>query len=591
VSHVLNKLFKGFFAFFAVLCFFGALQTGVFTTDEATIAETVQQDEDKGNAPSPSNENEFEGVISSLREYVSSARKQWKSPGVAVGIILNGKVYFINDGVANLETGQKITENSIFCVMSLSKAITVSVIHQLVDEGKINLDDPVVNYLPWFKLAEGTQDVKVRHLISHCIGLPKFSADTLWHIGFTQKEIIEKLSVIPVCAKPGEKYAYQNMFVGIAGLLIESVLKKPLKEVVDERIFKPLGMGHSSMGSHPSGFWGKISQFFKKEKQHDSDLLVTGYINLGGAQSASISTDEPYLFEGTSGVNSSTADFLKFVNCIINGGVIRSGENAGGNAGGNAGKTLLSPRALQDMTTKQVHISDIRNSSSHFPVSRMKPGSFYYGNGVFGFMYGSGEKYEKLLMHEGAGAGWRSIWVALPEHGFGVVVLVNHGSINSNLLPESIAYRVLDSYLHTVYSASSQPSLPDINWSDLFYKSFLSSKKYFKHRFDSYVLGPPPAFESLLGEYESNVYGTLKIASKDNDDLVVKYRGRDIPLKHVGGTVFAFDSNKLTPRYGDDDHGELYFKTDDKRTSKQEAEKKVVGLNIGLLREADFKKK
>jgi CubicO group peptidase (beta-lactamase class C family) len=440
----------------------------------------------------------------------------------------------------------------------------------------------VVNYLPWFKLAEGTQDVKVRHLISHSIGLPKFSADTLWHVGFTQKEIIDKLSVIPVCAKPGAKYAYQNMFVGIAGLLIESVLKKPLKEIVEERIFKPLGMERASMGPHPSGFFEKISQFFKKEKKHDPDLITTGYINLDGAPSASISTEEPYLFEGTSGVNSSSADFLKFIDCIINGGVIRSGENAG--------QVLLSPRAIQDMTTKQVSISDIRNSSSHFPVSRMKPGSFYYGNGIFGFMYGSGDKYEKLIMHEGAGAGWRSIWVALPEHGFGVVVLVNHGSINSNLLPESIAYKVLDSYLHTIYGTTDLPDLPAVNWSDLFYKSFLSSKKYFKHRFDSYVLGPPPALDLLLGEYESNVYGTLKIVSNGDDNLIAKYRGRDIALKHVGGTVFSFDSNKLTSRYGDDDHGELYFKMEDKSAGKG-AEKKVVGLNVGLLREADFKKK
>jgi CubicO group peptidase (beta-lactamase class C family) len=580
IKSILNKLLRllrGFAVLTTLLVVFYAPQSGVVAANnsETVSATTSKGSKTNGNktsaqapapapAPKPSSPPaaaEFENKIKEFQEYVSTARKKWKCPGVSIGIIANGKVYFVNDGVANVDTGKKITEDSIFCVMSLSKVITVSVVQQLVDEGKLNLDDPVTNYLPWFKLSAGTQDVKVRHLISHCIGLPKFAADTLWHLGFTQKEIIEKLGIIPVCAPPGEKYAYQNMFVGIAGLLIESILKKPLRDIVQERIFEKLGMEHSSMGPHPTGFWGKIKQFFKKEKKHDPDLLVTGYINYGGP-AVSVSTDEPYLFEGTSGVNSSTADYLKFIACLINGGIIESGVNAG--------TALLSQRAMKEMTSKQIAISDIRNNSSHFPVERMEKGSFYYGNGIFGFNYGTDTKKAKVIMHEGAGAGWRSIWMILPEHNFGFVVLTNYGSINSNLLPEAIAYQLLDLYLN----------IPGHNWNDWFYKSFLSSKKYFKHRFDAYVLGPPPPLESLSGKYKSEIYGALTIVQKGGG-LVAEYRGRDVPLKHVGGTVFSFDANKLTVRYGDDDYGELYF---------QRQGNKVDGLKVGLLREDDFKK-
>ena len=501
----------------------------------------------------------IENIVKDLDEFVKKSRKDWRCPGISVGIIDNGKIFFVNDGIGKEGSEQKISEDSIFCIMSSSKIITVSVLHQLADEGLIGLDDPVVKYLPWFKLSDenATKKATVRHLVSHCIGLPKFSADTFWHLGFSQKEIIEKLSKIKVVSEPGEKYAYQNMFVGIAGLLIESVLKKPLKEVVKERIFDKLCMDHSSMGKHPSGFWQKILQFFKKNPAHDSNLITSGHMVLDNKIFPMQVSNEPYIFEGTSGINSTTSDFIKFLECLINKGSFRNGELSG---------KIFSDKAWNDISTKQIGISDIKNQSSHFPVLRMENGSFYYGNGLFGLNYGEGDKYIKLLMHEGAGSGWRSFWAIAPEYNLGIVIFTNYGSINSNLLPEAVAYQFLDMYFN----------FSKVDWNSWYYKSLDRYRKYMKDRFDSFILSPPLSLKKLVGKYENDLYGKIIITENDNL-LSFSYNDKNIQLKHVGGSVFSFKSNELTARYGDDDSGNIYFQTDQSNN--------ITGLRVSLLRE------
>ncbi|MDR3290394.1 MAG: beta-lactamase family protein [Rickettsiales bacterium] len=506
---------------------------------------------------------EIEQIVAKLKDYVKNVRKTWKSPGISVGIVFDGKTYFINEGVGDTETKNKITEDSIFCIMSLSKVVTTTILHQLADEGLISMEDPVTKYLPWFKLStpENTE-AKVKHLVSHCIGLPKFSADTLWHLGFSKEEILKKLATIKTIDKPGKKYAYQNMFVGIAGILIETVLKKPLREIMEERIFKKMEMDSSSVGPHQTGLWEGICQFFKKQKKHDPKFIVSGYLNLGEKPEKIKIKNGAYTFEGTSGINSSTADFLKFLDCLLNKGIINNGTNKG--------QRLISEDAYNTMSSPQIRIHDIRNSNSHFPVSRMKKNSFYYGNGMFGFSYGKEDKkYIDVLMHEGSGSGWRALWYMVPKDKVGIVVLTNYGSINTSLLPETVIYHFLDMYCGFL----------DSDWNKKLHDSAMRTKKYFKERFDSYVLGPAPKLELLIGEYESSFYGKASVV-QENGKLILKYRKRNIALSHVGGVVYSFDANDLTLRYGNDDYGTLHFKIKPKGKSY---------FKINLLNEEDEK--
>ncbi|MDR1907493.1 MAG: beta-lactamase family protein [Holosporales bacterium] len=504
-------------------------------------------------------------ILPQYKEYVKKARESWKAPGVAIAIIENGQVTFISNGVSKVGGNDPITEDSIFCIMSCSKVITVSVLQKLVDEGKISLEDKVTDYIPWFKIGdkETTAKVKVKHLISHCIGLPPFSGDTFSHLDYSQKEIIDILGMIPLKYPVGEKYGYQNVFVGIAGLLVEQVTGKSLDVLMNEYIFEKLEMQRSSVGPDLPGIWARILQFFKKDRQQMS--TVCGHRRVHDQVVVSNSKYQ-YVFSGTSGVHSCTRDYIKLVACLINGGVIEFGPHKG--------ERLFSERAWQTMSSPQISIGHIRDDNIQFPVVRMKKKSFYYGNGMFGMQYGENERFIRALSHMGAGTGWRSIWFAVPEHKVGIVIFSNYGSNSTNLLPEALTYQFLDMYF----------GFSDNDWSAAILKKHLRTKKFIKSQYDSYVLGPAIKSNLVIGEYKNDLYGTLSVKEK-NDTLWINYRKRNIPLKHIGGPVFELDPNELSSNFCDDDYCNVYFVTDKKTGT-------VTGVEISQLREGDkiFKK-
>jgi hypothetical protein len=204
----------------------------------------------------------------------------------------------------------------------------------------------------------------------------------------------------------------------------------------------------------------------------------------------------------------------------------------------------------------------------------MKPGGFYYGNGMFGFEYGpqreEGEpeddsKYAHVLCHEGAGSGWRSLWVVVPKEKIGIIILTNYGSINTNLLPENIAYTFIDMCL----------GFPPFDWTSKYWLSTERTRKFFRSRFEGYVLGPAVKADLLVGEYEDDLYGKVAVV-QEKGQLVTVYRGRKIPLTHIGGIVYSFDAHDLTPRYGSDDYGTVAF---------QSTSGKITELKISLLHE------
>jgi CubicO group peptidase (beta-lactamase class C family) len=488
------------------------------------------------------NEAKHEKIISKFREYVNKARKEWDAPGVAVGIVIDGKVVYINSGVQRVGGTKPITEDSIFCIMSCTKIVTVMLLHRLVDEGKISLDDKVTDYLPEFKLNNSTELVKVRHLISHCIGLPAFVGDTFTHLGFSQKEVLDAVAKIPLKHPVGTKYGYQNLFVGVAGMLIERVTGRPLRELMQEHIFDHLDMPHSSVGPHSDGIWSKIVQYvkqlFKKDKRHTN--IVSGHQLVNGKVIVSTSQYQ-YVFNGTSGVNSTTSDYAKLLACIINKGVIAFGSQTG--------QRLVSESAWETMSSQQINIGHVRDDNIQFPVMRMDKKSFYYGNGMFGITYGENGRSIHVLSHMGAGTGWRSVWFAVPNHKVGIVVFCNYGSISTNLLPEALAYKFLDLYF----------KFSNHDWSADMLKKNLRVRKMFKNQYDCYVLSPPPNPKTLCGVYRNDLYGDLIVEQQSGGGLQLKFRNSSIPMVHVGGQVYKINAYDLTTNYGDDDFCSVYF--------------------------------
>ncbi|MDQ4141013.1 MAG: beta-lactamase family protein, partial [Bacteroidota bacterium] len=122
--------------------------------------------------------------LAALDTYYEKARQDWDVPGMAIAIVKNDSVVFAKGyGVLNNKTGGSVNANTIFGIASNTKAYTAAALAILVDEGKLNWNDPVIKYLPYFQLYNPyvSQAVNIRDLLSHRVGLATFSGDLLWY--------------------------------------------------------------------------------------------------------------------------------------------------------------------------------------------------------------------------------------------------------------------------------------------------------------------------------------------------------------------------------------------------------------------------
>ena len=183
---------------------------------------------------------------------VENTMKAFNVPGIAVGIIKDGKLVLAKGyGVSNINTNQKVDANTLFGIASNSKAFTANALAILVDEGKINWDDKVIKYLPDFKMYNDyvTNEFTIRDLLTHKSGLGLGAGDLMiWPDGhdFTPKDIVKNIQYLKPVSGFRTKYDYDNLLYVIAGEVIEKVSGKSWCDFVEERIMKPIGMKNSA---------------------------------------------------------------------------------------------------------------------------------------------------------------------------------------------------------------------------------------------------------------------------------------------------------------------------------------------------------
>ena len=182
-----------------------------------------------------------------------------QTPGLAVGILQDGQVVYAQGfGIVRAGTDASVTAQSIFQVMDLTHLFTVTAAMQLVEQNKLDLDAPIVEYLPYFKVAdERYTQITMRHLLSDSAGLPTTPEEepTLDWEGKTPQtddgaleRYIRSLSAIELEHAPGTpRPGYMsNMGYDVAGEVIAKVSGEIYEEYMQQHILKPLGMNQST---------------------------------------------------------------------------------------------------------------------------------------------------------------------------------------------------------------------------------------------------------------------------------------------------------------------------------------------------------
>lgn len=189
--------------------------------------------------------SEAEDKTSAIERVVQGEMAARGIPGVQLTIVQNKKIVFTGVyGQANLETAAGVTQDTIFPVNSISKAVTGVAVMQLVEAGKLDLDASLGTYLP--TLPESWKEVTVRQILTHTSGLPEIVDDNLRALDGAPPEIAwMKVQELPLDFPPGTRFDYtQTNYVAI-GKIIEKITGKPFSEFVRERQFDVAGMKQS----------------------------------------------------------------------------------------------------------------------------------------------------------------------------------------------------------------------------------------------------------------------------------------------------------------------------------------------------------
>jgi CubicO group peptidase (beta-lactamase class C family) len=190
--------------------------------------------------------------LAQLGAWVEKSMKELGVPGVALGLVQGGKTVFAGGfGARELGKKEKPDADTLFMIASNTKALTTLMLAKLVDEKKLTWETPVTSLLPSFKLGdpETTRQVKVRHLICACTGLPRQDLEWIFQFkGETPASAMATLATMQPTSKFGEMFQYSNPMAGAGGFVGGHVLFPKLElgaaydAAMRTRVFEPLGM-------------------------------------------------------------------------------------------------------------------------------------------------------------------------------------------------------------------------------------------------------------------------------------------------------------------------------------------------------------
>ena len=323
--------------------------------------------------------------------YVAKAVQAWRTPGLAVAVVKDGRVVFSKGyGVRELGKPQPVDAHTLFAIGSTTKAMTAALVGMLVDEKKLGWDDPVVKHLPWFRLNDPhlTSEITVRDLLTHRAGLG--NADYLWY-GQTKapREILERVRLLEPAYSLRSSFIYQNVMYAAAGAVIEAVSGQPWEQMIRSRIFEPLGMAESiataaTLASQPN--------VATPHQIIDGELRVIENASVDGVAPAG-------------SVWSSVHDMSKWMQMLLDGG--KAGERA-----------LLNTETVEELFKPQTIVT----RAEFYPTARLtKPHWTTYGLGWFQQDY----RGRAVDFHTGSIDGMVAIHGLVRAERLGVYVLAN----------------------------------------------------------------------------------------------------------------------------------------------------------------------
>jgi CubicO group peptidase (beta-lactamase class C family) len=442
-------------------------------------------------AQSPKEDVRFKGLDTAFQRVL----KNWHAAGFAVAVVYKNKIIYAKGfGYRNVESKLPVTANTIFSIGSCTKAFTAVLTGKLQQDGKVDIDKPVRNYLPLLKFYNDNMNntITLRDMMSHRTGLPRF--DLSWYFFNTPSidSTVERIRFMEPTYGVREKWQYNNYMFAAQGYLIEKLTGKSWGDNIKGSIFTPLGMDRSSVTV--------------EEMQKDNDISAGYTIR----DDRSIKKLDYYHILGMApagAINSTVLDMAKWVTAWINNGKYN-------------GKEVIPA----DFRNEAISSQSILDGSL---PGKEKPG-IYFSNYGFGWFLDSYNGHYRVE-HGGNIDGFSASTSFFPSDSLGIIVLSNQ---NNSLVPKIVRNVISDRMLGLKYH----------DWnSDLKNAGDKADAENDKARKAvTSVAKHNPATHPLAnytGLYTHPAFGTMKIYT-DHDSLFAKTYTNTLWLRHGNYDVF-----------------------------------------------------
>jgi CubicO group peptidase (beta-lactamase class C family) len=183
-----------------------------------------------------------QGVVQGIDEQFRHRTAALRIPGAVLGIDNDGEVVELAHGVLNRSTGVEVTTDSLFQIGSVTKAFTATLVMQLVDEGRVDLDAPASTYIPGLRFGQGAT---VRQLLTHTSGVEGDFVDDFGRNDDAIERYVDACAGLEQIVAPGHLYSYCNAGYVVAGRLVEVLTRRPYHVALRERICEPLGLSRT----------------------------------------------------------------------------------------------------------------------------------------------------------------------------------------------------------------------------------------------------------------------------------------------------------------------------------------------------------
>ena len=434
--------------------------------------------------------------IEAIEPFINQLMKDFEVTGLSIGIVRNDSVIYSKGfGTRKVNENLPIDENTIFGIGSISKSFTALTLGILVDEGKIDWDDKVKDYLPYFELYDSyvSENFTIRDLLTHRSGLKEISGGTLWyHSDLSRKDIIKKLKYLEPVSGFREKPAYQNVMYLVAGEIVSVVARTSWDDFLKNRIFDKLEMRNST----------SISSFRERNKN-----LAFPHVWNEDYKKMLVAQEKGDNLAPAGFIYSSANDMNKYMKMLLNDGIFKQ-------------DTIISKSTLAEIFKPQII----------YPIEGSPFGNEFSSYG-FGWWV-TPKNNDKLIEHNGGIDGMAAKLFMIKNLNIGVIIL-------TNISKEPASFLLKAKLLEQIFEDKSLDFYETVKG---YRDRRVNGEPKIKTRVNN--TSPSLGLNGYTGVYTDKMYGEINIEPLNQKELEISFSRSSIfrgKLEHWHFDTFKID--------------------------------------------------